>query len=235
MNKSSAAILASGAVLSMLIFGLLVYHTATSVTDWQRTVTVKGLAEQEYPADTVLWPVTFSLASNDVNTLYQQVDAQMQTVSDYFIEAGLTPAEITRGQPVIIDKLAQQYGNTQKVPFRYTATATVTLYSQQVEKVRTLVQNITELGKQGIVFTDNYNARIEYVFSSLNAVKPEMIEQATVNARQVAQKFARDSESTLGKIKRARQGQFTISDRDRQHPHIKKVRVVSTVEYTLID
>jgi hypothetical protein len=62
-----------------------------------------------------------------------------------------------------------------------------------------------------------------------------MIEEATRKAREVAQKFAGDSQSTLGKIKRASQGQFSIKSRDKNNPHIKRIRVVSTVEYYLSD
>jgi hypothetical protein len=62
-----------------------------------------------------------------------------------------------------------------------------------------------------------------------------MVEEATRKAREVAQKFAADSDSRLGKIRRASQGQFSISDRDKNTPYIKKVRVVSTVEYYLSD
>ena len=61
------------------------------------------------------------------------------------------------------------------------------------------------------------------------------VEEATTKAREVAVKFAKDSNSKLGKIKRASQGQFTISPRDKNNPHIKKIRVVSTVEYYLSD
>lgn len=95
---------------------------------------------------------------------------------------------------------------------------------------------ITELGKKGIVFSQNdYNAQIEYIFSRLNDVKPQMIEQSTTNARMVAEKFAADSNSRLGKIKNASQGQFSIGDRDKNNPHIKRVRVVSTIAYYLAD
>jgi hypothetical protein len=96
--------------------------------------------------------------------------------------------------------------------------------------------SLSELGKKGIVFTGgNYQFQTEYIFTRLNEIKPEMIEEATRKAREVAEKFAMDSQSTLGKIKRASQGQFSISDRDKNNPHIKKVRVVSTVEYYLSD
>jgi hypothetical protein len=62
-----------------------------------------------------------------------------------------------------------------------------------------------------------------------------MIEEATRNAREVADKFARDSESRLGRIRTASQGLFTIQDRDTNTQHLKRVRVVSTVEYYLVD
>jgi uncharacterized protein len=75
----------------------------------------------------------------------------------------------------------------------------------------------------------------QYLYSKLNDVKPAMIEQATKNARQTAEKFAKDSDSKLGKIKRASQGTFSIEDRDSSTAYIKKIRVVSTVEYYLSD
>lgn len=62
-----------------------------------------------------------------------------------------------------------------------------------------------------------------------------MIEEATKNARASAEKFAQDSGSSLGKIRRANQGQFSITDRDSNTPYIKSVRVVTTVEYFLKD
>lgn len=98
------------------------------------------------------------------------------------------------------------------------------------------MSSLSDLGKEGIVFTGgNYQSQTEYIFTRLNEIKPEMIEEATRQAREVAQKFAADSQSTLGKIKKASQGQFSINDRDKNNPHIKKIRVVSTVEYYLSD
>ena len=69
----------------------------------------------------------------------------------------------------------------------------------------------------------------------IKAIKPAMIEEATKNAREVAEKFAQDSNSTVSKIKSAQQGQFSISDLDQNTSHIKVVRVVSTIQYQLED
>ena len=110
------------------------------------------------------------------------------------------------------------------------------MYSKNIGNVRKAMANVVALGKQGIAVSGNqYGSQIQFLFTDLNSLKPKMIEEATANARAVAEKFAADSNSKLGKIRSARQGQFTIEDRDASTPHIKNVRVVSTVEYYLAD
>jgi hypothetical protein len=98
------------------------------------------------------------------------------------------------------------------------------------------MKRLVELGKQGIAIAgQDHGTRTEFLFTKLNDIKPEMVQEATKKAREVAEKFAKDSNSGLGKIKTARQGQFSISDRDSNTPYVKKVRVVSTLEYYLTD
>lgn len=102
--------------------------------------------------------------------------------------------------------------------------------------MRKLISEQGELLKRGIAITGgDYRYNVSYEYTSLNKIKPGMIEEATKNAREAAEKFAKDSESKLGKIRHANQGQFSISDRDANTPYIKKVRVVTTVEYSLKD
>ena len=110
------------------------------------------------------------------------------------------------------------------------------MYSKNVDSVRSVITQLAQLGKNGIVFVgENYGVQTQYLFTRLSQVKPMMVEEATHNARGIAEKFASDSESRLGKIKHANQGQFSISSRDSQTPHLKKIRVVSTIEYYLAD
>ena len=119
--------------------------------------------------------------------------------------------------------------------FRYKATSVITVTSSEVEKVRSLMRRQAELMKQGIALvTEEYgNNNIVYEFTGLNNVKPEMVEEATKNARITAQKFADDSGSSLGEIRTAQQGQFSIENRDANTPYIKKLRVVNTIVYSL--
>jgi hypothetical protein len=235
MNTRTSLIIGFGLITAGLALGWALGAGALQVKALDRTVVVKGLAEREVPADVVIWPIAFTAADNDLNALYGTIETQSRAIAEYLAAAGIPAAEVTRNAPAIVDKLAQQYGNNE-ARFRYSATQIVTVYSREVELVRRAQQGLADLGRQGIVFSgEQYGYQTQYLFTGLNDIKPGMIEEATRNAREVGEKFARDSDSTLGKIKSARQGQFSITDRDQNNPHIKKVRVVSTVEYYLSD
>jgi hypothetical protein len=235
-TRSGAFILGAFIFLGLAAAGYLLGHAAIEFREYERSVTVKGLSEREYPADIVIWPIQFIAAGNDLQQLYAGVEASTGEIRAFLRERGIRAEDISASSPAITDKSAQQYGNSARPEFRYSALQTVTVYSRDVEGVRAVMDSLSGLGRKGIVLTGgNYQAQTEYLFTRLNDVKPDMIEEATRKAREVAEKFAADSQSRLGKIRRASQGQFSISPRDRNNPHIKKVRVVSTVEYYLSD
>lgn len=235
-NKSGLLFLGLFLFLGLSSLGYQLADAAIKFKEYERTVTVKGLSEREYQADIVIWPIQFTAASNDLAEIYQSIAGNTEKIRMFLQDAGISKQAITFSAPSITDKSAQQYGGQTRAEFRYTASQTVTVYSTNIDGVRQVMANISELGKQGIVFSGgNYQSQTEYIFTRLNEVKPEMIEEATRKAREVAEKFAKDSESKLGKIKKASQGQFSISSRDKNNPHIKKIRVVSTVAYYLSD
>lgn len=236
MRELTAVILGVALIIAAATAAIVVSDAVTEVKALERSVTVKGLSEREYLADTVIWPIQFTSASNDLAAIYQEIEASKAKIVAFLLLQGIAAEEISTSAPNIVDKSAQRYGGDASAPFRYTATQTITVYSEKVEAVREVMSSLSELGKQGIVLnTDDYNAQPEYLFTRLNEVKPEMIEEATLKAREVAQKFAEDSDSELGKIKRASQGQFSITPRDRHNPHLKTIRVVSTIDYYLSD
>jgi len=188
------------------------------------------------PANLVIWPISYSWADNDLTNLYATIDNNNQTIITFLQQQNIPAEAISFTPPSIMDKQAQNYGDSNRAAFRFVGTQVVTVYSAQIHAVRQAMTQSSAPGQQGNVPKgDDYGNRIEYLFTELNAIKPAMIEEATQNAREVAQKFAADSNSQLGKIKQARQGQFSVSPRDQNNPHIKKVRVVSTIEYYLAD
>lgn len=235
-NRFSALILGLFIFLGLAALGYLLGNAAITFKEYERSVTVKGLAEREYPADIVIWPIQFTATSNDLESLYSSIEHSTARIREFLTARGLEAAEISLSAPAITDKSAQSYGNAAPAEFRYSAMQTVTVYSKNIDAVRALMGELAQLGKQGIAFTGgNYQSQTEYIFTRLNEIKPAMIEEATTKAREVAVKFSADSQSTLGKIKKASQGQFSITARDNNTPHIKRVRVVSTVEYYLSD
>ncbi|MDE6076173.1 MAG: SIMPL domain-containing protein, partial [Muribaculaceae bacterium] len=158
-----------------------------------------------------------------------------KAILDFLKANGISEQEISVNPPQVIDMQADRY-NSQNIPFRYNVTNVVVVTSSQIEKVNKLIERQTELLKQGIaVVAGDYQYQTTYEYTDLNSIKPEMIAEATKNAREAANKFAEDSESKLGKIKTASQGQFSIEDRDQYTPYIKKVRVVSSIVYYLND
>lgn len=228
-----ALLLSIGLIVAAWVLGqaLLQFRAA------DRGVGVKGLAEREVPADIAIWPVAFSEADNDLPRLYQTLQEKNVKIAAFLQASGFKPEEISISAPSITDRQAQDYGNAQLAErLRYSGKSTLTVYTRQIDRVREAMTRLGELGKQGIALSsDNYENRTQFLFTGLNALKPAMIEEATKNARISAEKFAKDSDSRLGKIRHANQGQFSIEDRDASTPYIKKVRVVSSVEYRLVD
>jgi len=236
MQTKSSFILGVSLLFGLTLLGYILGSSIIQVKELERTVTVKGLAEKEVKADRVLWPIVYLYADNDQATLYAKLEQDTLKITNFLQKAGFSIDEMSSSAPAVTDKMAQGYGGSDKIKYRYSAVQTLTLYTDKVDLAQKSMSTIAELGKSGITFrSDSYDNKIEFIYTKLNEIKPTMIEQATQNARSSALKFAEDSKSKLGKIKTARQGQFTISSRDKYTPQIKKIRVVSTIEYYLND
>ena len=227
--KTEAIIVAIG----MTVLGGQIKQGINKFVEKDRVVTVKGLAEMEVPANKVTWPLVYKEVGNDLVSLYDKIKSTNQTITNFLKGKGISEEEISINAPEIIDMQAERY-NSNPVPFRYNVTTVITVTSDKVGLVRNLISEQGELLKQGVAITGgDYRYNVEYDFTGLNAIKPQMIEEATKNAREAAEKFAKDSDSKLGKIKRANQGQFSIGNRDTNTPYIKHVRVVTTIDYSL--
>jgi hypothetical protein len=235
-RKSEAIILGAFLCVGLVVLGYLISGSIIRIKELNRTVSVKGLSEREVPANVAIWPIKFNETDNDLNNLYSVVEQKTLLIAEFLERSGFTGDEISISAPAIIDRQAQGYMDSTKIKFRYTASSTITVYSNKVDLVRETMKRLVELGKQGIAIAgQDHGTRTEFLFTKLNDIKPEMVQEATKKAREVAGKFAKDSNSGLGKIKTARQGQFSITDRDSNTPYVKKVRVVSTLEYYLTD
>ncbi len=231
----AAAVLATGVVVAVVAGSAILASSLIEFRAMERVVQVKGLSEREVAADTVIWPIKFNDVDNNLTTLVANVERKNEQIQAFLKLQGFSQKEITVAMPQIVDRQAGFYDPNAN-QMRYTASSTVTVYSTNVDLVHQAMAKLLELSKTGIAIAgQDYDSKAEFIFSGLNELKPDMIAEATRNAREVATKFAADSDSKLGKIKTASQGQFSITDRDSNTPYIKKVRVVATVDYYLSD
>jgi hypothetical protein len=232
MSRVKEALLLAIAILGL---GAFLYCAMIHTKDRDRVVSVRGLSEREVKADFVIWPIVYKEVGNDLSLIHDAVQTKNATLAKFLRDNGVDAAEISWSAPEIEDAQGERYGDNRR-PFRYIATVVTTVASKNVDRVREIMGKQGELLKQGIAFSgDDYRYRKIYSFNGLNEIKPTMIDEANKNARAAAEKFATDSESKLGKIKTATQGQFSISDRDENTPFIKNVRVVTNVQYFLED
>ena len=230
--KWEAVILA----IALIVSSKFLENGLDSFSAKDRTINVKGLSEMEVEANKVTWPLSYKELGNNLVDIYDRIKKNNRIITDFLKANGIKEQEITVNAPEIIDLNAERYSEN-RTGFRYNVTSVITVTSNQVSTVRRLITEQSELLKQGVAITSagDYRFQVQYDFTGLNDIKPQMIEEATKNARAAAEKFAKDSDSKLGKIKHAYQGQFSIYDRDNNTPYIKKVRVVTTLDYFLED
>ena len=230
--KRSYLILISAALVAAGIFflGVFIKSGIDNMAFRDRQVTVKGLAEREVEANRVTWPIQFSVAGNDLLSLYDQVTRYNEKIVTFLTTNGIDKNEISINPPDTYNATTNQYSSG-NFKYNYSLTCNVTVTTSKVAKVRELLDRQAELLKEGIPYSNSY---INYEYTALNDIKPTMITEATKNARDAAARFAEDSGSKVGKMKTASQGQFSIEDQSAT-PFLKKVRVVTTIVYYLED
>ena len=230
-NVKQAAIIALG----IIALGFCVKAGLNSLAGKDRKVVVKGLAEREVEADKVTWPILSKEIGNDLPELYKSINATVGTIKQFLLDNGIKPTEISVNAPVVIDLNADRYSDNRQ-PYRYNVTSIITVTSNNVKLVRSIIARQGELLKKGVAIVDGgYENPVKYEFVSFKAMKPTMMQEAIENAELTATQFAKNSNSRLDKIMNADQGQFSIENRDSNTPYIKKVRVVTTVTYSLKD
>lgn len=236
-GKKISAFLILGITIGvgLLLLGIQIKRGFREMSDHRRTVSVRGLSEREVKANKVTWPIVSKEVGDDLPSIYARLESTNKVILDFLKSNGITDAEISVNAPQVIDLQAERYSSGD-TPYRYNVTNVVVVTSSQIEKVNSLIKRQVELLKEGVaIVAGDYQYQIAYEYTDLNNIKPEMIADATKNAREAAVKFADDSGSKLGRIRTATQGQFSIEDRDQYTPFIKNVRVVSYIEYFLDD
>lgn len=227
----AAGILAIGVILGGYLLGDGMRRARMA----DRAVTVRGLAERNVTADLATWSISFSAQGSDLASVQAEIDRDTATVNQFFQRAGFPAEAVTDGGGSV-----SQFFDTNRGENQITINRRIQLRTTDVMRARAAYALQFNLIRAGVAIQDG--SSVQYNFTRLNAIKPEMIAEATRNARQSADQFANDSGTAVGGIRSATQGYFSVGARDgdvaeegggeRDSP-FQKVRVVTTIEFYL--
>jgi hypothetical protein len=230
----SFVVLGVSLVLGLAIFGAQIGRAVKTGRDFDRFLSVRGLSEKEVKATLAIWPIRFSAHAEDLTALKTEMESGRALVIAFLKDNGIDAKEITQGLPEVSDREDERIREKSPMMSRYQGVMTLVVRSANVDVVKKAIQGADALLEKGVSLAGNENGeRIQFIFDALNDVKPDMIKEATANARAAAQKFADDSNSKVGRIRRATQGTVEIEDRDVASPEKKIIRVVTTVDFFL--
>jgi hypothetical protein len=208
---------------------MFIYLGFNKFANKDRGVTVKGLSTREVESDYVVWPLSYGWKGQDLPWLYDKLEEVTDRVKKHLMDLGFEESDFRQGPINVNDNWA--YYSDHRPEYHYTLRTSLIVSTDKVQLVVKSLGKESELLKEGII-VEGGDWSVDYQYNGLSELKPSMIEEATRNARAVAQKFADDAQCSLGSIRRASQGQFSVEN-DEYQPWVKHVRVVTTVDYIL--
>lgn len=231
----SSAVLAAGIAIGGFFPGHYYYHSKMDAN----FVTVKGLAEMDVRADLGVWDIKYVVTGSELSSAQEQMVKQKNIILSFLKDTGFNEDEISVKRTETNDLMANPYRSDALNNSRYILTQSIQVSSNNVDLIDKAANSTGTLISKGIVFDSNNYNPVSYLFTKINDIKPQMLEQATKNAEAAANEFAKSSQTKVGKIRKANQGVFSILPRLQTASAMemnsieKKVRVVSTVEYYL--
>ncbi len=237
MNIKNISIICISLIISAIIlsFGISVVNSKSG------SVSVKGAAVKYVVADKALWNISFVQAGNDLEIINNKILEDTTKVKNFLKKYQLTEEEISLGQLDFVDMNAREYKDPNQKN-RFIVTQTISVETNNINAVDRASKNLLELISENVYLASSYGAmKPAYIFTKLDDVKNQMIDEATIKAKSAAEQFAKNSNVKVGNIKRANQGTFVITgrnkasqyDNDELHQKDKEIRVVSTLEYYL--
>ena len=219
--------------ICLVIASIVISLGFSSINPQEASVRVRGLAQREVNADLAVWQLSFGLGDNNLENLQKSIKEKSEIVSLYLKDKGLNEHDFSVLSPSITNNLLDPYINQEKMQYIYIAKLNFLIRTDKISAVKKANEGLLELVDKGIAIKQDYENKINYEFTKLNDIKPEMIALATKNARKAAEQFAKDSNSNLGKIKHATQGLFSIENAATGLEERKIVRVVTQIQYLL--
>lgn len=230
-----AAVIGGLLAIGFIGAGALIGQGVVHARAGDRTVTVRGLSEREVKADLAVLPLRFTASGDVLSDVQARIDGDLVLVRRFLAAQGYPTEAVDLGRLEVADTRSREYASQTGGP-RFILAQTVIVRTNDVARVQTTTRALNDLVRQGVVLQDFQGP--SYIFTRLNAVRPQMIAEGTAAARTGAEQFAKDSGTPLGPIRQATQGSFEILPRDgdgggEAASIDKKVRVVTTITYSL--
>jgi len=230
----SALVLAVGLACAGYFISQTLYKSRVALN----TADVKGLAERRVMADKAFWSISYTVVGStkeEIPKLYKDSEIDQQKIIALLKSSGFSDEEI---KPGVIRYYTNEFRDENQVLVEEEH-----FLSGEIEVQTTKVQLVSEgrtklntLIAQGLDIGNNQPA---YHFTKLNDIKPEMLKEATKNARLAANEFAVNAGVNVGGIRTARQGGFVIRDVGKDYGDTAKiekdVRVVTNITFLLTD
>lgn len=233
----------------LVLSGLFIGRSLERFRKEDRYISVKGFSEREVKSNLAVWTIKTRITSNDLSDASKEIESAKNSIIDFLLKNGIKQEEINQKNLNVTDKLAQEYGDPNNREFRYIVENSIRVRSGNVEHIDKVSRMTDELLRVGVIVAGNqdFNPSDRYIFTGLNEIKPEMLAEATRNAKKAAQEFTAESGVEIGDLRKASQGLFSIMDRDdylsgqgeggyygsNTSDIIKKVRVVVNVDYSI--
>ena len=250
METKSRYILSVSVLTGLILSAYILGNAIQRFKNEDRYISVKGFSEREVKADLVIWTIKIRVADDDLIKGNAALESSKGKVIDFLLAKGVSKAEINSLDIMVIDNQANEYGMNGQNKRRYIIEETFEVRSGNVDLLQNISRMTNELLNAGIALSTKSDWRgsgLQFVFTKLNTIKPQMITEAIINAKDAATQFTKESNTRLGKLRKASQGLFSIQDRDEtfgtQHEAgytgngtsgvMKKVRVVLSVDYSI--
>jgi uncharacterized protein len=246
MENKNPLLLSIVIIVSVILGSVILGRALQRFKTEDRSISVKGFSEREVKSDLVVWTIRTRIANNDLSEGSKSIEEAKNKVIDFLLRNNIKQEDIIQKDLIVNDKKAQEYNNPIGDTYRFIIDKIIQVRSSDVDNVQKVSRMTDELLKAGVVLSNRneYEGSVKFFFTKLNEIKPDMLSEATRNAKEAAEKFAKESSTRLGDLRKATQGLFSIIDRDNflsgQTEYgmsgsdlYKKVRVVVNVDYSI--
>lgn len=176
---------------------------------WQHTITVKGSAQKVITSDYIVWKCTFSRRDNSLQSAYKDLKEDLSKVQQYLDSKKVNKDEMHVSQ-IITTKVYQKNKDNEDTNIidSYELSQNIEIRSNDVAKIDSLSRESTELIDQGINFE---SATPDYFYTKIEALKIEMLKNATENAKMRAESMVKSAGNKIGMLQSAKMGVFQIT------------------------